>query len=173
LWLDLIQDYEADHFDSKGHLWGYYMVDAVTRLQPRFRLAYVLGANTISLLHDTEGARLLFERGLQIYPNDWVIAYRAGYHYLYEVKDCKRAAEIFDVAVKNGAPMWVDGLVSRLYSAEGQFDIAKQVVLQGLKTYKDNPRMVEYLRKRLEEIEKQDPKIFTETVLKLCVKKAK
>ena len=36
---------------------------------------------------DREGARLIFEKGLRQFPQDWSLAYAAAYHYLFEIQE--------------------------------------------------------------------------------------
>lgn len=101
--------------------WVFHMLDAITDLTPRFRLPYIVGGTTLSVLvDDREGAKLIFDKGLKVFSEDWGLAYRAAYHYLYELKRPQRAAELLLIAHRNGGPEWLPLLASRLYSKAGQ-----------------------------------------------------
>lgn len=141
LWLDYIQHidsclplaHETDHKIAncrKG--WTFHMLDSITELAPRFRMAYAVGPLALSVLNgDLDGADVIFERAIQAYPKDWSILYRAAYHYIYDKKDDKKAANLLMEAYKYGGPTWLPIMASRLYSEEGQVDVGISV----LKTY--------------------------------------
>ncbi len=122
---------------SRG--WAFQMMDASTRLSPRFEVIYSLGATALSvLMDDFEGAHLLFERGVKNLPHNWSIAYRAAYNSLFDRKDFTRAAELLKQAGENGAPAWVNSLAARLFSQSGQAAIALPL-LEDLYQKTDNP----------------------------------
>ncbi len=124
---------------SKCHKgWVYSMLDAISEILPKFHLAYDTGAMFLSVIvDDREGARLIFEKGLKMYPDDWRLNYHAGYHYLWEVQEPKRAAELFHKAGTSGAPEWVVALSAALYTKVGQAMIAKTILENALK---NNPK---------------------------------
>ncbi len=153
LWIRLLQeiDYKDKAHASKG--WAFQFLDGITTLDPRYRVVYSIGLTALSVLvQDVDGAKILFERALINYPRDWVIAYRAAYHFLFEVRDCKRAAELFSLAGNNGAPSWLMALSSRLYVKTGQYEIAHTVLADAIERFKDTEH-AENLRKRLRELE--------------------
>jgi hypothetical protein len=153
LWLRLVQDIDFKSESRREKGWSFQMIDGITRLDPRFRIAYAAGATVLSVLvQDVEGARIIFERAAKQFPSDWSLLYRAGYHYLHEVKDCVRAAELLNQAADSGAPYWVKSLVSRLYQGSGQYEIARTVILDSLERFKGTYLEVR-LKKRLEELE--------------------
>jgi tetratricopeptide (TPR) repeat protein len=166
LWLRLIQD--LDHCDtaqlSDGQTpkklcdidrgWVFQMLDGITTIAPKFRAPYAFGATALSVLvNDREGAKVIFDRALVQFPNDWSLEYKAAYHYLYEMKDQKKAADLLIQAGKNGAPGWVYSLAAQLYTAEGQARLAKSV-LEGVINEDPDARFAPRLRERLQEIDK-------------------
>lgn len=168
LWLRLIQD--IDHCESKNSKgiceadrgWVFHMLDTITHLTPKFRAPYSFGATVLSVLvGDREGAREIFDRALENFPNDWILQYRAAYHSLEEMKNPERAAELLRSAGKNGAPKWVFSLASRLYTNEGKAALATSV-LQDLLAQDPNSPLAERIRTRLNEVGREgqakDPK---------------
>lgn len=137
---------------NKG--WVYSVLDAVTQLSPRNELPYIIGGTILSVLvDDREGARLIFEKGVHALPNDWSIAYRAAYHYLYEVKDNQRAAELLEHAGRHGAPPWVFALSARLYTDLGRAELGISILEDALqRDYKGYG--TERLKERLTELKK-------------------
>ena len=163
LWIRAIQDFSyCDTYIGtnvcQNNSWLFQVVDAVTNLSPSFRSAYFYGSLALSIiLTDKEGARRLYEKGVAAFPNDWQLNYYAAYHYIYEINDKKRAAELLIQAGKFGAPAWVTVLAGRLYSDEGQLEMAERV-LQEMKDTKQDPTLIERLEKKIESIKAENSK---------------
>lgn len=158
LWIRALQDF--DYCDSKiaenvcrNNSWLFQMLDSITNLSPNFRIPYAAGALALTvLITDVDGATKIFEKGVKAFPHDWPLLYRAAYHYLYEVNDKKRAAELLIEAGKHGAPSWVFSLASRLYTDSGKVDLAKALLAQMI-LEKQDPTLIERVRKKIESIE--------------------
>lgn len=159
LWLRALQDFDyCDQFQKNNicvnNSWLFRMLDAVTDLSPQFRIPYAAGGLALTILiSDTEGATKIFDKGVKAFPHDWPILYRAAYHYLYELKDKKRAAELLIQAGQNGAPPWVFALAGRLYSDEGNRQLAEEILNEMIATNQD-PAIIERLKKKIESIKK-------------------
>jgi len=155
-WVRLIQeiDYKESAPTSKG--WEYRMLDTITTLDPRYKIVYRAGATVLSVVvQDVQGATALYEKGVKQFPDDWSLLYRAGYHSLFEEKNCVRAAELLNQAVAHGAPSWLSSLVSRLYEGSGQYEIARGVLVDALKRF-EGTDVEKRLQERLTELENQN-----------------
>lgn len=137
--------------------WAFKMLDAVTKLAPRFKMPYVAGGISLSVLtEDYAGANVIFDRGIAAYPDDWNLAYRAAYHYLFDMKDKARAAELLNLASDHGAPYWVKSLAARLFSESGQLELGLRTLiayrdsLVGDKGRKEIEERITALKRRLE-----------------------
>jgi len=136
-----------------NYSWAYFMLNSITELSPRYRIAYVTGGVTLSVIvEDFLGAKLIFDRGLEHFPKDWTLSYRAAYHYLHDQQDPKRAAELLIQAADNGAPYWLRSLASRLLTLSGQAEVALAVLRDYLKTL-DNPLAIEDVQARIRALE--------------------
>lgn len=132
------ETYYSPRYKNCDNSWAFMMLDVVTKLAPKFKMPYLAGGISLSVLtEDFVGATELFERGLKAYPDDWSIAYRAAYHYLFDLKDKKRAAELLLQAQKNGAPDWVQSLAARIYSEEGEIELGISILENYRKSLKD------------------------------------
>lgn len=136
--------------------WGFKMLDAITKLAPRFLMPYEAGGITLAvLIEDYEGATVIFERGIEIYPNDWNLAYRAAYHFLFDKQDLPRAAALLVRAGENGAPEWVKSLAARLYEKSGQLELgvsaleAYKATLSEEKSIREVNARIQALKERL------------------------
>lgn len=154
-WIRAVQDF--DYCDQqiaqnvcRNNSWLYSMLDTITNLAPKFRIPYAAGALALTvIITDVDGATKIFEKGVKEFPNDWRISYRAAYHYLYEVKDNKRAAELLIQAGKNGAPSWVFTLAGRLYSDSGNMELA-EALLQEMKDTQQDPTLIKRLQDKID-----------------------
>ncbi len=153
-WVRLIQDMGYKENEKTNKLgWVYRMYDAITNLDHRYRIVYVAGGTMLSVeVDDAEGAARLLEKGITYMPHDWSLLYRAGYHFLYELHDCKKAAYYLNEAGKYGAPVWVASLASRLYTATAQYMLALSVIDDNLKRFENIPVMVKNLQQRKDEL---------------------
>lgn len=129
--------------------WPFFMMDAATNLSPQFRMVYISGGVTLSVLvEDFEGAGRLFDKGLKN-VKDWSLTYRAAYHYLYDRQDYQKAADLMQLAADYGAPSWVRSLAARLYTLSGQAELAASILIRQLEDT-DNPKAAEELKARIE-----------------------
>ncbi|QDK39669.1 hypothetical protein DOE51_05875 [Bdellovibrio sp. NC01] len=158
-WIRTIQDFDYCDQPEAGNVckndsWLFRMLDATTSLSPHFRIPYAAGGLALTvLISDIDGATKIFDKGVKAFPHDWPILYRAAYHYLYEVKDKKRAAELLIQAGQNGAPPWVFALAGRLYSDNGELDLAQQL-LQEMKDSEQDPTIIKRLEDKIEAMKK-------------------
>ena len=160
LWIRAVQDF--DYCDREiadkvclNNSWLYKMLDAITNLSPHFRIPYAAGALALTvIITDIDGATKIFDKGVKAYPNDWPILYRAAYHYMYEVKDNKRAAELLIQAGKNGAPPWVFTLAGRLYSDAGNLELAESVLQDMINTEQD-PVLIKRLQDKIQSMKQK------------------
>lgn len=138
---------------SKCHLgWVYSMLEVISEIQPRFQLVYDTGATFLSVaVDDREGARRIFEKGILVYPNDWQLLFRAAYHYVWEIQNPGRAAELYLRAGNNGAPQWVVSFAGALYTRVGQAHIAKIILEDAIKKNPDG-RFSPRIKERLDEV---------------------
>jgi len=138
---------------SKCHLgWVYSMLDVISDIQPHFQLVYETGATFLSVaVDDREGARRIYEKGLLVYPNDWQLLFKAAYHYVWEMQNPGRAAELYIRAGKNGAPQWVVSFAGALYTRVGQAHLAKIILEDAIKKNPEG-RYAPRIKERLDEV---------------------
>jgi hypothetical protein len=155
IWIRLIQDldYKDEYMASVRKGWAFRMADIITDLDKRYRIVYLSAGTVLSVgTRDVEGASLLFEKG-EKYVKDWSLFYRAGYHFLYEAKNCSKAAHYFLEAVKYGAPAWIGSLAARIYSTSAQYELALQVLNDNIEKF-SGTEYEALFRARKKELEK-------------------
>jgi len=134
LWLRGIQDLDyCENRDIKknctGKVWLFEVLNLATLLDPWYQEVYAAGALGLSVvISDIKGASVIFDRGLRHYPNDWGMLYKAAYHAVYEEKNKKKGARLLEQAARSGAPDWVFALATRIYSEQGEQDLARRIL---------------------------------------------
>jgi hypothetical protein len=135
--------------------WAFKMLDQITRVAPKFNMPYQAGAITLSVLvEDYDGAKIIFDRGIAQFPNDWHLLYKASYHYLYDRHDLTRAAELMVQAQKAGAPPFLTLLAARLYTKSGQAEIGIKTLEEYRKGLTDEKDIAK-IDVRIAELKKQ------------------
>ncbi|MCC6276540.1 MAG: hypothetical protein IT289_01350 [Oligoflexia bacterium] len=154
LWLRLIQniDFKEPEKTEKG--WVFQMLDGITTLDPRYKIAYRAGNTVLSVLvEDKVGAAIIYDRGAENFPDDWPLLYRAGYHYLFELGDCPKAATYLVKAAQAGGPKWIEALAGRIMIASGQYDLAQSVLEDALERFKGTSYEIRF-KWRLDDLKK-------------------
>lgn len=119
--------------------WSYQMLDAVTRLQPLYKIAYTSGLMILVIMvEDYKGATILYNRALKEFPDDWIINYQAAFHFLGDDEDIPRAAQLLVHASEHGGMDWFRSLAARLYTRSGQLDLGISTLESYLKTLTDD-----------------------------------
>jgi hypothetical protein len=147
--------------------WGYYVVNSITDLAPRFLMAYSSGALSLSVLaDDIEGASRIYIKGLLNIRHDWDLWYRAGAHFLNETNEDKFAAYALNQAVTLGAPHWIAALSAKIYSESGRAVLGCRNLISFIRANKrvtrdDHLNSIGRVKKRLAElyqkVKKEDP----------------
>ncbi len=134
--------------------WSAKMLDTITELAPRFKIPYIAGGTILSIVvRDNVGAGKIFKKGVDRFPTDWTMAYRAAYHSMAALADYPQAASYLVQAGKNGAPGWVFALASKLQSRVGQAILSKPILQEAIDADPES-RWAPDLRKRLDEVNK-------------------
>lgn len=148
-----VYDGKTKYNCNKG--WAYHVAHAITELAPRFKKPYVVSGVMLGvLMGDKEGARLILDKAVRYFPNDWDVLFHAGNHYLIELNEPEQAAEYLLRAAKMGGPVWLYSLSAKLYSKSGRLDVAEKLLM---KIIDDDPQSsyIKVFKEKLKEIQKQ------------------
>ena len=122
LWIQTLLESDLEHYQgSDGNSWMYHRFNTISLLDPKFLENYWYGGQYLSVIKDDDiGAQMLFEKGLDIYPEDYRLLYYTGSHYLIELHDKQNALKyyqkLFDYPE---TPQYLKALISRLKADAG------------------------------------------------------
>lgn len=131
-WLQALQSFKICNSNFKvcpQHTPTFKLLSQASRLAPDFRILNQLGPVMLSVVSsDIEGASYLFDRATMLFPNDWLVLYRASYHALAEEKNKEKAADLMRRSADSGAPAWIYSYASMLYTEAGREEFANQMI---------------------------------------------
>lgn len=117
--------------------WGYQLthgrhfqnlfpiLDLITDLDPRFRVAYDFGCLALGDNKQTDEAVQLLEKGAKHDPKDYYFPYQAGLTLFFFSEDYMRAAHYFErAAVLPGAPPEARYFAAQMYERSTRRDLA-------------------------------------------------
>ena len=173
LWMRLLQN--IDFCNSKKGLplydgktkyqcqkgWSFKMTDSITELAPRFLSPYEISGSIMSIIMgDKQGAKKIYDKALKNFPTNWRIHFSASYHYLIELKEEKKAAELLIKTAELGGPYWLYALAAKTYKQMGQLLLSKAILLEAIKKDKSGSYKKAFELK-LKDIEEQIEKSKT------------
>lgn len=158
-WLRAIQDF--DYCENKlnegacaSNSWLFNTINLTVELDSKFEEAYFYGALALTILiSDYAGASAIFDKGTQVFNKSWPLLYAAGYHALFEEKNKLKASGLYLKAADSGAPPWVRLMAGRL-ATEGGDSIAAKDVLKQLVERESDPRWIDKLQKKIQQLDK-------------------
>jgi len=149
IWLKTLLESDHNHYEGERlNNWMYLRFDSITKLDPYFLEAYQFGGTYLSVIKDDiPGAKTIYDRGLKHYPNDYNLAFNAGFLYYFEIGDVDQGFKLLSkIQYDKQAPPFLPSLVSRIKAEQG--DLANAYLLLKLAYQKNtDPR----LKKRYEQ----------------------
>ncbi len=132
LWVETLLNSDLDHYE-KGDLndWMYLRFNTITDLDPYFYEAYLYGGIYLSIIKDDEeAARLIYEKGIKQYPDDFYLLLNASFHYYYELGDIDRSLDLLSkIYAHPKAPSFLPSLYARMKSTRGDLESALALVI--------------------------------------------
>jgi hypothetical protein len=117
-----LEKYTKDNFES----WMFLRFKMISELDPHFIDVYRLGGQYLSVIkNDLKGATYLFDKGLSLYPDDYDLNLKGGYHFYFEDKDVKKALNSLQkIKLDPRSPMHIKSLITKLFIEDGRFEVA-------------------------------------------------
>jgi hypothetical protein len=141
LWISTIIESDIDHYKNDDlNSWMYLRFNSIANLDPKFLLNYQFGVQYLSVIKDdNEGAINLLEKGLTFHPNDYSLNFTGGFVYAYEVKNYKRASELYEkIQNYKQAPPLLKSLAAKLkYESNGNLEETYSLIYLMYKSSED------------------------------------
>ncbi len=110
--------YEAqDRFRYLEHVYG----NVISELDPRYVDPYLIGSMIMSMeANDPEMALRLLDKGIAANPDEWILAFEAGFVCFHTLHDHARAARYFQKAIDApGSPDVIRRMHAEMYNKMG------------------------------------------------------
>jgi hypothetical protein len=136
LWVHTLLASDESHYKGESfHNWMFLRFKSISLLDPRFYENYRYGGLYLSVIKDDdEGAKYIYDKGLNFFPNDYHLNYFAAFHYYLELSDYSGAIKIYKNLLLNipestkRFPL-LEKIVARLEASEGNIETAYQLLL--------------------------------------------
>lgn len=98
LWVITLLEGDQEHYSQKdGNSWMYHRFKGISIYDPNFYENYRYGGQYLSIIKDDlTGAEIIYDKGLQHYPDDLDLNYHSGFHYLFEMQKIEKAEKILE-----------------------------------------------------------------------------
>lgn len=125
LWSYTLLESDISHFNKKdSNSWMFNRFITIAKLDPNFFENYLYGGQYLSIIKDDiRGAEILYNKGLEIFPNNFWLNYNSGFNYFFELSNTKKAYDHFSKIqyhplVKKSAP-FLPSLVAKIKVEDG------------------------------------------------------
>ncbi len=157
LWIQAMIESDLEHYKKKDlNNWLYLRFNTILKLDPYFLGAYTYGGLYLSVIKDDEiGAKDIFDRGLEKYPQDFKLAYHALLHYYFELNDIQTSYKIFQNIKSNpNVPFYIRSLMSNV-ALKNEDKTGALILLEQAFNMAQDHLIRENLAKRIEKIKRE------------------
>lgn len=133
-WIDVLLDADNEHYKNNDlNSWMYLRFSTISKLDPYFYQNYLFGGLYLSVIKDDDlGAKEIYDRGLEIFPDSAELLQNAAFHYRFELHDYIQAERLYErLSVHPKVPLYLKSVLARLKShnndKEGALEILKEI----------------------------------------------
>ncbi len=126
MWIETLLESDLEHYKKKDYnSWMFLRFKSIAKLHPYFYENYLVGGLYLSVIKDDDlGAMEIYEKGLEVYPQDDRLLYYAGMHTLLELEDKKKALSfLLPLMERPKTPFQTKTLITKLLSENNQYDL--------------------------------------------------
>ncbi|EPZ50578.1 hypothetical protein M902_1363 [Bacteriovorax sp. BAL6_X] len=160
-WTKTLLDADVEHVKSGEKSWLYYRFKLIADLDRGFYENYLHGGIYLSIIKDDIiGAEIIFNRGLEVFPNDYRLMYNAAFNYHFQLRDYNNSLILYQKIQQSPyatnfiiLPRLIKEAKDKKKTKESHIQL---LMLQMNKTKDSKER--EILRKKIEEIKKASNK---------------
>lgn len=152
LWIDTLLDSDTDQYKKNDlNSWMFLRFDLILNYDPKFLEAYQYAGQYLSIIKDDDlGAAEIFNKGLLVYPNDYLLNYHGAFHYFSELNNYPKAIELY-LKIKDypQSPVFLPALIASLMNKNNE---KKDKIIELLEESKKNcldEKMKQYYQKKI------------------------
>lgn len=149
-WIATILESDHEHYKKRDeNSWMFLRFNLISILDPKFYENYAFGGQYLSIIKDDDlGAKVIFDKGLVHYPEDYHLLEHSAFHYYFELSDSLKAQELYKKLVQfPQTKKHIVSMYAKMISQEGASEEAFQLLLD---LYEKN-KHIEFFEKRYRE----------------------
>lgn len=126
LWTQTLLQSDLEQYKKKDlNNWMFLRFKTISDLDPLFYENYLYGGQFLSVIKDDlDGASIIFEKGLNLYPDDYQLNYFAGFMYYFEKNDFQQGlAKMGKIQFHSKAPVYFPSIVNKLKLESGNVSL--------------------------------------------------
>jgi hypothetical protein len=148
IWVQTLLESDMEHYRKKDlNNWLFLRFNTVSVLDPYFYENYFYGGQFLGIVKDDlYGASKIYDKGLEVYPDDYKLNYNAGFLNYYELDNYEKGLKYL-LKIKNNpkAPVFIQSIINKLNVSTGiNLEEVFKFVLHQYENTKD-----EYLLRKL------------------------
>jgi hypothetical protein len=142
IWTQTLIESDIEHYKKKDlNSWLFLRFNTISALDPKFYQNYLYGGQFLGIVKDDiEGAKIIYQKGLEQYPDDYQLNFQAGFLYYFEAGDFKNGLKYLSRVESNPkAPMYLKSITNKLrLQVDGDLENIFALVLLNYQTAKDD-----------------------------------
>lgn len=123
LWVQTLIESDIEHYSKKDlNNWLFLRFLTMATLDPLFYQNYLFGGQYLAIVKDDlEGASIIYDRGLERFPEDYKLIYNAGYLNYYEIGNFQKGKELLEKIVDHPkSPEYLRSIINKISASSGQ-----------------------------------------------------
>lgn len=152
VWISTILESDHEHYKKKdNNSWMFLRFYFISQLDEKFYENYAFAGPYLSIIKDDDiGAKIIYDKGLSFYPNDYELILNAGFHYYFELNDLENSVLLYNrLREFPQTPPHILSLTGRLISENGSLQDAFNLILELYQKTKHNPAFERRYRQSL------------------------
>ncbi len=158
LWIQTLLESDTEQYKKRDlNNWLFLRFNTISTLDPLFYQNYLYGGQFLSIIKDDlEGAKIIFDKGLSKFPDDYQLNFHNGFMHYFEMGDFENGLKYLSTIESNPrAPIFLKSITNKLrFHIDGKLDKAFELVLLNYQAT-ENEMLRERLRKDLYSIRAQ------------------
>lgn len=142
LWIQTLIESDLEHYKRKDlNNWLFLRFNTIATLDPQFYENYLFGGQFLAIVKDDlEGADVIYKKGLEKFPNDYLLNYNAGFLNYFEMGNFEDGLRYLEKIENHPrSPVFIKSIINKLKVATGmELNEVFKLVLHNYENTNDN-----------------------------------